>query len=218
MNIVILSDGMNNRDELGTLIRLIGQRPPATRVFCIGVGNEINHRLLQLIAGEAGGLAAFISHGDDFMRQARAFRRKLLRPVGTDLEIDVGGVGVYGVEPATLPNLFHGSPIRIYGRYKKAGTARVHIQAAVGAERLDEWVELDFPATEPANPELERMWAWHRIAALQRKGSRSGVEEIVRLGEGLLDRHRAHFVPGARKRRRVPPLADRTAQRPAPRP
>lgn len=48
-------------------------------------------------------------------------------------------------------------------------------------------IELDFPAREAANPELERMWAWHRIEALQRKarrkGSRSRVDEIVRLGE-----------------------------------
>ncbi len=200
LNIVILSDGMTYRNELETFIRMIGQRPPATRVFCIGVGNEVDHGFLQQIADEAGGLAAFISPGDDFMRQARAFRRKLLRPVGTDLEIDVEGVGAYDVEPATLPNLFHGSPVRIYGRYKKAGTARVHIQAAVGGERLDQWIELDFPAAEPANPELERMWAWHRVEALQReakrKGPRHGVDEIVRLGEAysIVTEHTSFLV------------------------
>ena len=187
LNVVILSDGMTDRDELVTIIRLIGERPPATRVFCVGVGNEVNHRFLQQIADEAGGLTAFISPEDDFLRQAQAFHRKLLHPSGTDLEIDIEGVDAYDIEPATLPDLFHGSPIRIYGRYKQAGTARVHIQAAVGHQRLDEWVELDFPEIEPANPELERMWAWHRVEALLRqagRGSRSAVvDDIVRLGE-----------------------------------
>ena len=200
LNIVILSDGMAHRGDLATLVRLIGRRPRATRVFCIGVGNEVDHGFLEQIADQAGGLAAFISHGDDFARQARAFRRKLLHPVGTDLEIDVKGVGVYDVEPATLPNLYHGSPIRIYGRYRKAGTARVRIQVTVGGERLDAWVELDFPETQAANPELERMWAWHRVEALRRqarrKGPGFGVEEIVRLGEAysIVTEHTSFLV------------------------
>jgi len=190
LNVVILSDGMTEQNERATLLRMIGERPPSTRVFCIGVGNEVNRPLLQQIADEAGGLAAFVSRGDDFTRQAQAFRRKLLRPVGTDLKIDVEDVGVYDVEPATLPNLFHGSPIRMYGRYKGAGTARVHIRAAIGGELLEEWVDLDFPNVEPANPELERMWAWHRVEALQREAERNGsrdnvVGEIVRLGEAF---------------------------------
>ncbi len=196
LNVVILSDGMTAPNELETFIRLIRQRPPATRVFCVGVGNEVNHRFLELIAAEAGGLAAFISHGDDFMRQAQAFRRKLLRPVGTDLKIDVEDVGAYEVEPVTLPNLFHGSPIRIYGRYKTTGTARVRIRAAFGDALLDEWVELEFPETELANPELERMWAWHRVEALQFTDSRSGIDEIVRLGEAysIVTEHTSFLV------------------------
>lgn len=201
LNIVILSDGMTGQAEAVTLLRLIGRRPPATSVFCIGVGNEVNRRLLRQIADEAGGLAAFISHGDDFQRQARAIWRQLLRPAGTGLEIDIEGVGAYDVEPATLPNLYPGSPIRIYGRYKKAGTGRVHLQAAVGGERLDQWLELDFPAAEAANPELERMWAWHRVEALQRRAQRQGlrsgvVNEIVRLGEAysIVTEHTSFLV------------------------
>jgi Ca-activated chloride channel family protein len=210
LNVVILSDGMTEQNERAALVRMVGQRPAATRVFCIGVGNEVNRPLLQQIADEAGGLAAFISRGDDFTRQAQAFRRKLLRPVGTDLTIDIEEVAVYDVEPGTLPNLFHGSPIRIYGRYKKSGTARVHIQAAVGGELLDQWVELDFPDVELANPELERMWAWHRVqrllreadrrddgARLRRDDSRSDVvDEIVRLGEGysIVTEHTSFLV------------------------
>ncbi len=200
LNLVILSDGMTYRNELETFIRMIGRRPPATRVFCIGVGNEVDHGFLQQIADEAGGLAAFISPGGDFMRQAQAFRRKLQHPVGTDLEIDVKGVGAYDVEPATLPSLFHGSPIRIYGRYKKAGLARVHLRAQVGEERLDEWLELEFPATESANPELERMWAWRRIAGLQRQAKRKGpgygADEIIRLGEAysIVTEHTSFLV------------------------
>jgi Ca-activated chloride channel family protein len=190
LNVVVLSDGMTEQRERAVLLQMLGSRPSGTRVFCIGVGNDVNRPLLSQLADEAGGLAAFVSRGDDFERQARAFRRKLLRPAASNVEIDVEGVGVYDVEPERLPDLFHGSPLRLYGRYRDAGPARVHIRADVGGEVLDTTVELDFPGEDPANPEIERMWAWHRIQRLQRDGDRQGtrsnvVSEIVRLGESF---------------------------------
>jgi Ca-activated chloride channel family protein len=190
LNVVILSDGMTEQQERATLLQMIGRQPSGSRVFCIGVGNDVNRPLLSQLADEAGGLAAFISRGDDFERQARAFRRKLTRPVGTDLEIAVEGVGVYDLEPETLPNLFHGAPVRLYGRYRQGGTARVHVRADVGGETIDEWVQLDFPDVDESSPEIERMWAWHRIESLlrdaDRKGSRdAAADEVVRLGEAF---------------------------------
>lgn len=190
LNVVILSDGMTDQRERAVMLQALAGRPAGTRVFCIGVGNDVNRPLLSQVAEEAGGLAAFVSRGDDFTRQARAFRRKLLRPAASNVTLDIEGVGVYDVEPRTLPDLFHGSPLRIYGRYRDDGTARVRIRADVGGEELDTTVELDFPKEESANPEIERMWAWHRIERLQRDGDRQGtrtavVDEIVRLGEGF---------------------------------
>jgi len=69
--------------ERRELVQLIGERPRNCRVFCVGVGNEVNRPLLQQLAEDSGGLAAFISQSDDFARQAKAFRRKLTRPVAT---------------------------------------------------------------------------------------------------------------------------------------
>ncbi len=201
LNVVVLSDGMTDQLERLALLRLAGRRPAATRIFCIGVGNEVDRRLLAQIAEEAGGLADFLSPGDDFTRRAQAFQRKLRRTAGTDLAIRIDGVGAYDIEPATLPSLFHGSPIRLYGRYKKAGTAQVHLEVTVGGERLDEWIELEFPDTEPANPELERMWALRRVDALRRQAERQGsrlsfARETVRLGEAysIVTEHTSFLV------------------------
>jgi Ca-activated chloride channel family protein len=190
LNVVILSDGMTEQRERAVLLEMLGRRPAGTRVFCIGVGNDVNRPLLSQVAEEAGGLAAFVSRGDDFERQAKAFRRKLLRPAASNVQIDVEGVGVYDVEPEPLADLFHGSPLRLYGRYRDAGSATVHIRADVGGEMLDTTVGLDFPKEDQGNPEIERMWAWHRIQRLQREGDRRGTRsgltsEIVRLGEAF---------------------------------
>ncbi len=100
---------------------LIGSRPSNAKVFCIGVGNDVNRALLSQIAEDAGGLAAFISHADNFERQAKAFRRKLTQPAASNVKIDFAGLDVYDLEPEQLPNLYHGVPVRMYGRYRGGG-------------------------------------------------------------------------------------------------
>ena len=55
----------------------------------------------------------------------------MTRPVGTDLQIDFSGIKVSEIEPKVLPNLYHGSPIRIYGRYQGNGIAQVSLRASI---------------------------------------------------------------------------------------
>ncbi len=189
LNVIVLSDGMTEQRERIGLLRAIESRPAGTRVFAIGVGNEINRPLLEQLTDDAGGLAAFISNGDDFSQKARAFRRKLLRPAASNVEIEFEGQTAYDLEPRRLPSLFHGSPLRLYGRYRDAGPVTVRITADIGGDRLQQSVELELPAREGTNPEIERMWAWHRVQRLLKEADRAGsraevTDEIVRLGEG----------------------------------
>ncbi|MCL7488069.1 MAG: VIT and VWA domain-containing protein [Desulfobulbaceae bacterium] len=188
LNTVILSDGITEQDERRVLMDMIQSRPANVRVFCIGVGNDINRSLLRQMAEDAGGLAAFLSRGDDFERQAKAFRRKLMHPVATNLQIRVSGIDVYDVEPEKLPNLYHGMPVRMYGRYKGKGDGQVDVTAEVNGRQIATTAELSFPGRNDDNPEIERMWAWHRMERLKRRHEMNSnpalVDEIVRLGEG----------------------------------
>jgi Ca-activated chloride channel family protein len=190
LNVVVLSDGMTEQSERRTLLRLIRERPGSTRLFAIGVGNEINRPLLEQLAEDAGGLAAFLSRGDDFDRQARAFRRKLLRPAATNLQISASGGALYDVEPQTLPNLYHGAPVRMYGRYGEPGSVELKLRGDLGGESFERTLHIDLAGDEAENPEIERMWAWHRVQRLLKDADRNGdrrevTDEIVRLGEGF---------------------------------
>ena len=188
LNVVILSDGMTEQRERQTLLQLIQSRPRNARVFCIGIGNSVNRPLLEQLADDTGGLAAFVSRADSFQRQAKAFRRKLMRPVATDLALTIDGVRTYDLEPRTLPNLYHGSPVRIYGRYAGNGEAKVTLTANIQGREITQSAALAFPGTDPDNPEIERMWAWKRIDQLLKTADRNGsrdpvLEEVIRLGE-----------------------------------
>ncbi|MBN1419338.1 MAG: VWA domain-containing protein [Planctomycetes bacterium] len=189
LNVVVLSDGMTEQNERDSLFARIRTRPINARVFCVGVGNDVNRPLLEKLAGDAGGLSSFVSRADDFERQAKAFRRKLVRPVATLLDIDFGKAQVYDVEPKTLPNLFHGWPVRIYGRYRGDGPTDVTLIGTMLGKEMRRSFHVIFPARDDRNPEIERMWAWHRMDRLQKgidasPDREASIREIVRLGEG----------------------------------
>lgn len=185
LNVVILSDGLTEQQERAALADLIRQRPRNSRVFCIGVGNDVNKPLLEQLAQDSGGLASFLSRGDNFARQAKAFRRKLQHPVATDLALDIQGVESYDLEPKVLPNLYHGMPVRVYGRYRGTGPATVHIAGNIRGKPLDTTAKLDFPKQDAGNPEIERMWASRRIDRLAKNPDDAAITEIVRLGEAF---------------------------------
>ncbi|MFP4580587.1 MAG: VIT and vWA domain-containing protein [Candidatus Sumerlaeia bacterium] len=191
LNVIILSDGMTEQRSRSELFREIADRPTNTRVFCIGVGNDVNAPLLSSLAKDAGGLAAFVSRQDNFTRQAEAFKRKLMHPVATDLTLSIEGVRVHDVEPRSLPNLFHGVPVRVYGQYEGSGPARVKLQATINGRPISIDGEMRFPAQADDNPEIERMWAWRKLRRLQKEVENGmpyeeeNIAEIVRLGEGF---------------------------------
>jgi Ca-activated chloride channel family protein len=180
LNVVVLSDGMTEQQEHRELLELISNRPAGITVFCVGVGNEVNRPLLTQLAGDAGGLAAFISQGDDFQRQAEAFRRKLIRPAGTNLKIRFQGAETYDLVPQKLPNLYYGQPVRLYGRYRGAADAQIHVEAEILGSPFSQTAPIKLPNIDEQNPQIERMWAFHRVQELAEAGRRSGNVESYR--------------------------------------
>ncbi len=189
LNVVLLSDGMTETGEQSELVRLIEEAEDGIRVFCVGIGNEVNRPLLKQLAEGAGGLAAFVSQEDDFGRQAQLFRRKLMRAAASEVKIEVEGADVYDVTPRVLPDLFHGAPLRMYGRYRRSGKAAVKVTAVVQGQPQSQAVEVTFPDTNDDNPEIERMWAYEQVQQKLAEIRRSGetpqlAADIVALCEG----------------------------------
>lgn len=187
LNVVLLSDGMTEVGEQAELLRLIQSRPDGVRVFCIGVGNEVNQPLLEQMANQAGGIAAFVSTEDSFERQAHLMRQKLVRPAIEDLAVRFDGASVNDVEPQLQGDIFYGTPLRMFGRYGADGSTTVTLSGKVQGGPWKQTIEMSLPKGDEGNSEIERMWAQKRVERLlasEREGNGSNREEIVGLCEG----------------------------------
>jgi Ca-activated chloride channel family protein len=113
----------------------------------------------------------------------------LLHPAAADLRIEFAGGDVYDVQPGNLPNLYHGSPIRLYARYRSPGKVTAAVRAKVAGQDVEQSFPLVLPETDAANPEVERMWAARKVDALLKRidagDDKDAVAEVVRLGEAF---------------------------------
>jgi MprA protease rhombosortase-interaction domain-containing protein len=178
---------MTEVGEQAELLRLIQSRPQGVRVFCIGVGNEVNRPLLEQMANQAGGIAAFVSTEDSFERQAHLMRQKLVRPAIEDLVVQFDGASVKDVEPQFLGDIFYGTPLRMFGRYGAGESTIVTLSGKVQGGPWKQTVDIILPQGDEGNSEIERMWAQKRVGRLlssERAGKGSNRDEIVALCEG----------------------------------
>ena len=104
------------------------------------------------------------------------------------MQLKFSGIEVTELEPAAVPNLYFGAPVRIYGRYRSSGTGEIALRGSVRGVEFKQTAQLEFPKADAANPEINRLWASRRINSLLKEADRHGdrgpaIPEIVRLGE-----------------------------------
>jgi hypothetical protein len=115
------------------------------------------------------------------------FRRRIARPLITDLEIHWGGLEVTELLPSRLPDLFDHPPLVVLGRYRKGGTAEVIVHGRSGARLRDTKVTVTLPDREERHAALSSVWARKKIEGLDRLRVSSDAdgtlaEQITSLG------------------------------------
>src|SRR5207249_2090294 len=122
--VVFLTDGMATVGETNPE-RIADQaergRGPF-RVFAFGIGYDVNTYLLDRLTERARGVTAYIRPGGDIEQTVASLASKIASPVLTDLALRADGVELYDLQPQSLPDLFAGDELVVFGRYRGAGS------------------------------------------------------------------------------------------------
>jgi Ca-activated chloride channel family protein len=166
--VTFLTDGYigNEVEILGEVQRTIG----STRIFSFGVGNSVNRYLLDGLATEGRGAAAYLGLEDSASAVMEYYFERISRPAMTDVGIDWGSVAVSDVYPARLPDLFAGRPIIVTGKF--AGRlGAVSVRGRLGTEPVS--LDLGEPR-DSRQPALRNLWARLKIEDLSRRQNWAG--------------------------------------------
>jgi Ca-activated chloride channel family protein len=214
--VVFLTDGLptvgeTREDPLVDLVKKANTA--ATRVFSFGIGDDVNTHLLDRIAAETKAVSQYASAREDLELKLSGFYTKIKDPVFCDLKLAFANpdIRVTQLQPGTLPDLFNGDMLVLFGRYSGAGATAVTLSGVFNGEPREFVTEVRFPATAPGNDHIPQLWATRRVGWLLdeirlRGESAELVEETTRLARqfGIVTPYTAYLILEDEKRRGVP--------------
>jgi len=153
------------------------------RLFVFGVGYDVNTHLLDELAADNGGVSAYVRPEEDMEITVSSFFAKVSNPVLSDVRLDLGSINAIDRYPTQLPDLFAGSQLKEFGRYRDFGDTVITLSGLAAGTVREFTYPVHFPAGNLKNDFIPRIWAARKIGYLIEEVRRSGetpelVEEI----------------------------------------
>ena len=177
------------------------------RIFTVGVGFDVNTYLLDRLAAEGHGSAEYVAPNANIETAMSELLGKIQHPALVNLRIAGAPVTLAQTYPASLPDLFYGEELVVFGRYRGTGTGPVVVTGERNGHTERFTADAVFPATTISTGAAEggdfvpRLWASRRIGDLTRQirlegASPSLVQDVRDLGlrYGILTEYTSYLV------------------------
>ena len=158
----------------------------ATRLFALGVGDEIDVRLIDDLVLQHRGARDFVRNKERIEVKVDALCQKLAQPALTDVEVKCAGIDVFDVHPNRTRDLFCGEMMQVVGRYRDGGKHTVRVTGTQNGVQREFAFEVEFPKASMQHSFVQTLWARQHIAgmldAIRRNGAKAElIDEVRRL-------------------------------------
>ena len=173
--VVFVTDGcptVGERNAMKIAANAKANLREGTRLFSLGLGHDVNSRLLDKLASICLGQTNYIRPGEPLDRAVSALYDRIKAPalVNANLKLTVDGKQgrVRQLYPADMYDLFSGDQLVIVGRYRKPGVLKIHLSGEFLGEQKQYRFEDELPAETGSgeNVFVERLWATRRIGQI----------------------------------------------------
>jgi Ca-activated chloride channel family protein len=168
--VIFLTDGMptvGTTDENQIVAHVQKANEEQTRIFCFGIGTDVNTHLLDKITEATRAFSQYVLPEEDLEVKLSSFFSKIKQPVLANLTIQfTGKIRASGLYPSAVPDLFKGEQLVLVGRYSGHGPAAIHVEGTVnGLSRKFDY-EASFPDEATETDFIPRLWATRRVGYL----------------------------------------------------
>ena len=171
-----------------------------TRVFTVGIGTEINTHFLDKLVEKTNAYRTYVLPEEDIEIKISGFFTKIALPVLTNIELLIDGVKAKDIYPKKLPDIFKGSNLTVFGRYKGAGKAKIVINGVRNGTKK----KYEFDAVFEKNKEnkfVASLWGTRSVGFLLDQIRLHGEnkelkEEIIRLSKkyGIITPYTSYLI------------------------
>jgi Ca-activated chloride channel homolog len=223
--IVFLTDGQptvgtTDNDRIVANASARGGGQGQTRIFCFGIGTDVNTHLLDRITEATHAVSQYVLPEEDIEVKVSAFFSKIKEPVLANLKLKPGReIRLSRMYPSDLPDLFQGEQLVIAGRYSGAGECSLLLEGTAERERKQYTYPARFPESSDEHAFIPRLWATRRIGYLldeiRLRGENSELrQEVTELARqyGIVTPYTAYLILEDETRRGVPLAAQSLPQ------
>uniref|UniRef100_A0A672TRY9 Inter-alpha-trypsin inhibitor heavy chain 5 n=1 Tax=Strigops habroptila TaxID=2489341 RepID=A0A672TRY9_STRHB len=129
--IIFLTDGRPTVGETQSLKILSNTKDAIRDKFClftIGIGNDVDHKLLERMALENCGMTRHFQEDEDAASHLKGFYDEIGTPLLSDIRVDYPEDNVEQVTQNFFPNYFNGSEIIIAGKLINRTSDSLHVE------------------------------------------------------------------------------------------
>src|ERR1051326_4575845 len=168
--VIFLTDGRptigtTDEDEIVSGVKKRGEN--RTRIFCFGIGTDVNTHLLDRITEETKAFSQYVLPEEDLEVKVSTFFSKIKEPVLTNPTLKfTGDVHTTRLYPSPLPDLFKGEQLVLVGRYSGKGDSAVIVEGNVNGNTREFTYEVKFPRETSDDEFIPRLWATRRVGYL----------------------------------------------------
>jgi Ca-activated chloride channel family protein len=216
--IVFLTDGLptvGNTDENQIVSNATGRSGGVdsnTRIFCFGIGHDVNTHLLDKISGQTRGASQYVLPEEDIEVKVSNFFEKIKEPVLTRVYIKYPeGMRISKILPSELPDLFRGEQLVVVGRYSGHGEGPLLLGGMMNDTKQERAYAVRFPESSSENEFIPRLWATRRVGWLMDEIRLHGEnaelkEEVTELARryGIVTPYTSFLIVEDEKNRNVP--------------
>ena len=208
--IVFLTDGLPTVGEtdISAIVKHVGEwngdgRSRRARLFVFGAGYDVNTHFLEKLAQGNGGVTEYVRPREDLEVKMSRFFAKVAQPVLTGINLEVAQVETYDIFPGEMPDLFAGSQLLVFGRYRTNHpvVAKVSLTGYASPERREFGVSATFPTSQKEHAYIAPLWASRKIGYLLDQIMLHGeqkelVDEVIALSTkyGILTEYTAFLA------------------------
>jgi Ca-activated chloride channel homolog len=189
--VIFLTDGqptVGPRDDKTILQQVSAANAAGARLFVLGVGYDVNVRLVDLLAEQQHGYSEYIKENESLEAKVSGLYAKVKNPVLTGVKVNLADAGVHYLYPDQVADLFEGQQLVLVGRYAKGGKSRLVISGNYAGKPVEHTydAQLETLSEDNAQAYLPRVWAMRRVGYLMDQVALHGdnkevIDEIIRL-------------------------------------
>ncbi len=167
---IFMTDGMptvgeTNEDAIVTETDKAAK--DGTRIFCFGMGTDVNAHLLDRIADHTRAASDYVLPTEDIEVKVSNFFDKIREPVLANVKPTFpDGIHVTKMYPQAMPDLFKGDQLVLAGRYSGTGSGDCVLEGNADGTPQKFTSPVIFPKEATNQPFVPRLWASRRVAYL----------------------------------------------------